>query len=289
MSTVKAILKTSKVELSRGCAQGISRRATDQKTRQILLFPRTAQNAPYNSERLCEFCGQPRENVSYGSFAFFKMCGCAGAVAARIAKEADIATREGEQREQRVALLLDRSGLNSGRAARQCFATFTADTAKRRNALSWANSYVASLALAAPAPKWPVIYGSFGVGKTHIARAIAREAIMQYSMSALFVNWLRWYQGLKADFSREKAHVGAVCAAGLLVIDDLDKQPLTEYARTKLYEVVDNRYERAAPTLITTNTSNLDAFLGDDGRAIYSRVEEFAEWVPFACENYRRG
>ncbi len=281
-----------KDELSRDYVPDTRRQRTETAAnpRPILRFPRTAPGAPSPSEptKLCEFCGQPRDRAAFGSFEFFKQCACAGAAAARAAKEADIAQREQEREARRITMLLDRAGLNAGRAARQTLDTWQANTAKRRAALTWARGYVETLG--EPGATWPVIYGTFGNGKTHLARAIARAAVIEHGMSALFVNWLRWYQELKSDFSQEKRMIGAVCAGAVLVIDDLDKQPLTEYAQAKLYEIIDSRYERGAATLITANDGNLPGFLGQDntGKAIYSRIEEMAEWLKFDCENFRR-
>jgi len=44
-----------------------------------------------------------------------------------------------------------------------------------------------------------------------------------------------------------------VCAASLLVLDDLRMQSITPWAREKLYQLIDERYEAALPTVITTD------------------------------------
>ena len=255
----------------------------------LLRFPTVADSAPSCSEKPCEFCGAPRQMLAHGSFTYHKRCECAGARAARAAHEQQTAERAVEQRADKIDMLLNRAELNGGRAAAQSIGSFHTDTAFRENAVLWAERYVAQFEHGAT---WPVLYGTYGTGKTHIARAIAREIITQYQRSVLCINWLRWYQELKSDFKREKTMIGAVCATDLLVIDDFDKQTLTEYSQLKLYEIIDARYERCVAVLITANSSDLLRFLSSadstTGGAIYDRLEEMAEWVEFAGESYRR-
>ena len=256
----------------------------------MLQFPQTGTSSA--KIKLCEFCGEPRETAQTGGFVYHRQCQCAGAREARDARAQDLAQREAEKQAQRCEYLLQRAGLDGGRARRQTFESFVTDTTPRRKARAWAERYVESFG---DDSNWPVLYGPPGTGKTHLSRAIARAVVTQYGVTALVVNFLEWYQGLKADLRNEKQILGRVCAVGFLVVDDLDRQNLTEYSQVKLYEIINQRYERAAPVVITTNRQDLEQFLqsGRDvnqltGAVMYDRIYEMAEWVKFSGASYRR-
>ena len=251
------------------------------------ILQNDTDRTPSYSEKRCEFCNELRESVALGSFTYYRQCNCTGAVSARAAADAAARLIESERQRQRVERLLERAGLTMGRAAEQSLATF-----EGANQTAWAIEYVTSLASLHDAV-WPIFTGPFGTGKTHWARGIARAAIEQYQYRVSFVNYLRWYHELKSDFEHEKQRLATVMATDVLIIDDLDKQKLTDYSQQKLYEIIDHRYEIRRPVIITANTSDLGAFLlrsaGDKiGGAIYDRLEEVAQWVRFTGASYRR-
>ena len=88
-------------------------------------------------------------------------------------------------------------------------------------------------------------------------------------------------------------------AAGILLIDDVDKIDTTGWAIQKLYEVVDYRLIHLRPTVVTANHS-LDQLrriwgrsriehIADTGAAILSRIEgELFTVVEFAGPDQRR-
>ena len=245
-----------------------------------------------NNEKLCEFCGRPRVVMPVGALLLAQPCDCPGAIASRREKQAQVMQRDHEKNRRRMDMLLTRAGLATGRAARQTLASF--DDRRMPGAVRMARDYVKSLAVPTAA-SWLIFTGSVGTGKTHLARAIAREAVLTYEYHVNQINFLRWYQQLKADFDQEKKLIGRACLADLLIIDDVDKQRLTNYSQRKLYEIIDMRYEERRPTLITANRPDLDRFFqtGADvdefaGAAIADRVDEMAQWVEFAGESYRR-
>ena len=147
--------------------------------------------------------------------------------------------------------------------------------------LSQAQHYAAS-------PKgWLVLMGTYGCGKTHLAAAIANTCV-EYGMTTLFLtvpdllDWLRYsYDSTEASFEQRFEEIRNV---GLLVLDDLGAQNATKWAGEKLFQIIDYRYSRRLPLVVTTNLSFEDL---DD--RIRSRLQDpdLATRVRILAPDYR--
>ena len=97
--------------------------------------------------------------------------------------------------------------------------------------------------------------GPPGVGKSHLAQALAHEACRQ-GFDVLFVNthkMLQHLHGGRADGTWTKRLSGYL-RPELLVLDDFGLKPLVDPAPSDLYDVINERYEKASIAL----TSNRD-------------------------------
>ena len=112
---------------------------------------------------------------------------------------------------------------------------------------------------------WLVLTGPYGSGKTHLAAAIANERARRGD-EVLFVVVPDFLDYLRAAFNPE-SHIPydrrfeEVKRAPLLVLDDLGTESATPWAREKLYQLLNFRYNAKLPTVITTATpiDQLDA------------------------------
>lgn len=74
----------------------------------------------------------------------------------------------------------------------------------------------------------------------------------------------------------------------LLVLDDLGREKVTDWASERLYVLVNERYNRRRPTIVTTNYSPDE--LADRGYdALVSRLVEGAAVVLLTADDYRSG
>ncbi len=103
---------------------------------------------------------------------------------------------------------------------------------------------------------WLVIKGVYASGKTHLAAAIAnhRQALQH---PVLFVTTADLLDHLRATFSpdslvRYDVRFNEIKTAALLVLDDLTMRSATPWAKEKLYQLIDYRYNLDLPTVITT-------------------------------------
>ncbi len=104
---------------------------------------------------------------------------------------------------------------------------------------------------------WLLLMGGYGCGKTHLAAAIANDALSRGIMP-LFVTVPDLLDHLRASFSPEVAQsygdrFEQVRTARLLILDDLGTENATPWALEKLFQLLNYRYMAALPTVITTN------------------------------------
>jgi DNA replication protein DnaC len=98
-----------------------------------------------------------------------------------------------------------------------------------------------------------LLCGPTGVGKTHLAQALAHEACRK-GFDVLFVNahkMLQHIHGGRADGSYER-RLQNYLRPDLLVLDDFGLKPLRPPAPEDLYDVVNERYERGS-IILTSN------------------------------------
>ncbi len=106
---------------------------------------------------------------------------------------------------------------------------------------------------------WLVLQGETGCGKTHLAAAIVNYCY-QVHQSAMFVVVPDFLDHLRATFTPESKVsydqlFESVKKAPLLVLDDFGEQSTTPWAREKLYQVINYRYNARLPTVITARCS----------------------------------
>ncbi len=105
---------------------------------------------------------------------------------------------------------------------------------------------------------WLVLQGDYGCGKTHLAAAIANQA-RRAGRDVLFVVVPDFLDHLRATFAPESKVpydelFESVRGAPLLVLDDLGAQSSTAWAKEKLYQVINYRYNARLPMIVTTST-----------------------------------
>ncbi len=136
---------------------------------------------------------------------------------------------------------------------------------------------------------WLILVGTYGCGKTHLAAAIANEAVRRGN-PALFAVVPDLLDHLRSTFSPNSdveydELFERVRTAGLLILDDLGTESATPWAREKLYQIVNYRYNYRQPTVITTNRR-----LSDIDDRIRSRMTDqaFCTVIEITGDDYRQ-
>jgi DNA replication protein DnaC len=194
---------------------------------------------------LCGGLGYVRENVPVGHPHFGKVFPC----------RCKLAERE-QQRVERLRTLSNLTHLSH-----KTFESFVPEgyglrpdkAANLRHAFEEARQY------AEQAEGWLILFGGYGCGKTHLAAAIANQAI-ERGQAVLFVVVPDLLDHLRATFSpsspvRYDQRFEEVRDAPLLILDDLGTQSSTAWAQEKLYQILNHRYNARLPTVVTSNQS----------------------------------
>ncbi len=105
--------------------------------------------------------------------------------------------------------------------------------------------------------KWLLLLGNYGTGKTHLAAAIAQERQRQ-NEPVIFVKVSDLLDYLRSTFSPDSRVTfdrvfTLIRECPLLVLDDMTSLQSSAWAREKLFQLIDYRYIRRQPTVITSS------------------------------------
>ena len=137
---------------------------------------------------------------------------------------------------------------------------------------------------------WLVFNGDHGVGKTHLAAAIANYQA-ERGYPAMFVVVPDLLDHLRAAFSPDSRvsfdqRFEEVRTTPLLVLDDLGTESSTPWAREKLYQILNHRYVSRLPTVMTMSVSTDEL-----EPRIRTRVQDMTRCLVFPIDvpSYRGG
>lgn len=130
----------------------------------------------------------------------------------------------------------------------------------------------------------------FGCGKTHLAAAIVHE-VLPRNYKALFavvpdlLDHLRSTFGPQSEVAYDQ-RFEMIRTIPLLVLDDLGTENATGWAREKLYQIINHRYNYRLPTVITSNR-DIDK---DIDKRISSRICDvgLSELIEVDAADYRK-
>lgn len=154
-------------------------------------------------------------------------------------------------------------------------------------------AYEAAITFADNPEGWLVFVGPSGCGKTHLACAIANHQISRgnpvfYIGVADLLDHLRYAFSPDSEITHDELFE-RVKKSPLLVLDDLNVVGATPWARGKLEQLLDYRFNVRLPTVITTSVpieefdDNLRGHLSD---AEFCRVCVVREKLPSVLEEY---
>lgn len=232
--------------------------------------------------------------------------------ATRKAKEA--ADREAAEEMSRFKSLMERSGMK-GRFQNRKFDNFVQDTPGRAKAYMQARKYADNFERMLPKKEGRdrvnppeiernglMIAGTYGTGKTHLAAAIANELISR-KIPVICMTMIDLLDRIRETY-RNTAQAGEPDEAAilqkyqdvpLLIIDDIGSEQPTEWGVSKIFAIINSRYEGYMPTIVTTNYSGqeleqrMTSEGGDDRNAkkTLDRLKETCVGIEMTWESWR--
>lgn len=185
------------------------------------------------------------------------------------------AKQEEEERQARARMAAHRLSERLGAAmipprfAGKSFDDYLAESDKQKKALSACMDYAARFPEHAKAGRCLLMFGKPGTGKTHLAAAIANDAISSGD-TAVYRTVGGIIQSIKATYDHssgktEAEVMAAMVDADLLVIDEVGATKTTEFELAVLFAIVNGRYENVRPTIIVSNLmpDELPAAMGE--------------------------
>lgn len=231
----------------------------------------------------CSHCGELVKAIEGPGGIFLRgFCQCPGAVEERKEWDREVAEEKAQRVQDQILFRKQKAGL-VGRLEEMTFERFEAEYQPEpcKTTLEFTGEDGASLIL------WSEGYGT---GKTHLAVATLDRWIEEGG-NGRFCHLPSFLRRIRGTFGPEpKESEDAVLRdienTGLLVLDDLGKEKHSEWQQMTIYTLIDHRYIRRLPMVITMNLKPAE-LEGRIGSASVSRLLEVTEFVHVEGKDYR--
>jgi DNA replication protein DnaC len=190
-------------------------------------------------------------------------------------------------RQAEMEARLGRAGIPD-RYRQQTFDTFPAKTDRAAQAVRTLRSYAMQWPKAKAGNVSMILVGGVGTGKTGLACAVANTVMREHGETALFITATGAVRHLRDTWGRRDRAEGEalsdLVSVDLLVLDEVGTNVGTDSEMSLLFEIINERYARGAPTVMISNLPMDDSANGVGlrtflGPRIMSRYEDDGSFV----------
>lgn len=143
-----------------------------------------------------------------------------------------------------------------------------------------------------PTPRGIYFHGPKGSGKTTLATRLALKLIRTKGVQVKYCKLERDYLGAMRDSfekkveTTEKEIFNAFAKVPVLILDDFGVEKQTDWSTSKIFDLIDYRYENELLTIVTSNLALSDFTEMSHGR-VYSRLCEMCIQIGIHEKDYR--
>jgi DNA replication protein DnaC len=138
-----------------------------------------------------------------------------------------------------------------------------------------------------------IFFGNVGSGKSFLAACIANYLMEENLLPVKMRNFSEIINDLQmGGFSQDRnGRIDSLVSTPLLILDDLGIERDTAYAKEQVYQIINSRYLKHKPTIITTNltwemiTHPTESM---EYQRIYSRIVEMCIPVQVKASDFRK-
>lgn len=134
-----------------------------------------------------------------------------------------------------------------------------------------------------------ILWGNTGTGKSFAAACIANHLLIR-RVPVIMTSLVEILKAIQAGRENETEILARFNYAKLVIFDDLGAERGTDYALEKIYNIIDSRYRKKLPMILTTNLT-LDEMKGELDiryRRIYDRIFEVCYPMQFTGPSWRK-
>ena len=220
-----------------------------------------SDNYIYKKLKKCEFCGKELEpigldylyvNISPESIEY-QRCTCDKSQEYWKEKDKQDAEEQKRKRFRNMIKVIYKQSYVGRKYQELNFENFIIDL-NNKNAVKMANDYI-NKNKDKILSNGLIIMGESGVGKTHLAAAIANKLI-ENDKIVLMGRLTTLLDMIKETFrdntKSENELIELYSNVDMIIIDDLGTEKISSWALEKLYTIIQNRFENGLPIIITT-------------------------------------
>lgn len=134
-----------------------------------------------------------------------------------------------------------------------------------------------------------LFYGTVGTGKSFLSDCIAKELIDQGKF-VIYFSAIRLFENISSKmYTKELSDqlLDALYHSDLLIIDDLGTEYATEFTKSHLFNIVNERMCNRKAVIISTNFTTLDEIRSHYSDRIFSRVFQHYEMLKLTGTDIR--
>lgn len=260
------------------------------------LRNQTRNDGDYEDENgilICGKCGEPRQRFMLfddptdddpehkSELKVVTMCRCEREEEEREKRKEEAAKDMEKIQRLRNASLLDE------KLSGATFDAFKATKYNERN-LKLCRRYAMKFDQMVEKDQGLIFWGSVGTGKSFAAACIANY-LLDRKVPVVMTSFVKLLEVFQSGRDEETSILNRLGHAKLVIFDDLGAERGTDYALEKVYNIVDSRYRKSLPMILTTNLTieEMKSEVDMRYRRIYDRVFETCYPMQFTGPSWR--